>query len=186
MILANIRKKFWFFSFDFPRISMLHFQSISSVSHCHPRSSVPFSRPCLTSYVPCPTSLPCLPSNVPYLTRLYSLSPVLCPLSHVRLCALPPVRCPQPYVSISCLPSPVLLLTFLFLVSCMSPVPCLTWSVPCLPASFLRPLTPINCPFFCGSIPLRVFLVRNRIRTCIHLWSTLQMAGYELICLTSG
>ncbi len=104
---------------------------------------------------------------------LLSLSNVLCPLSHVfvlclpsylpflclcSICSMSPFICPLSHVSVPCLPSAVPSLTSLFLVSrppsphgsapCLlsSAEPCVTWSVTCLPSSFLRPLTPINCP----------------------------------------
>ncbi len=71
----------------------------------------------------------CLPIYVPCLMYLFlgyrPLSPVL------RLCSLYTVLYPLSHGSAPGLPSSV---------------PCLTWSAPCLPSSFLRPLTPINCP----------------------------------------
>jgi hypothetical protein len=71
----------------------------------------------------------CLPFYVPCLMYLFlgyrPLSPVL------RLCSLYTVLYPLSHGSAPGLPSSV---------------PCLTWSAPCLPSSFLRPLTPINCP----------------------------------------
>ncbi len=73
------------------------FSSVPPATH----SSVPFSRPCLTSYVPCLTSL--------------FLAPVLCPLSHVSV----PGSRPMSPVSRLCswLPSYVPCLTSLFLAS---------------------------------------------------------------------
>ncbi len=78
------------------------------------------------------------------------ISPVLC------LCSMSPFISSVSHVSVPCLLSAVPSLASLFLVSrprspaSLSPVlctvPCLTWSVPCLLSSFLRPLTPINCP----------------------------------------
>jgi hypothetical protein len=136
------------------------FAEIISVHHMHfhsffcappvTRSSVPFSRPFLTSYVPCFMSLPCLPSSVP------------CPLSHFSVpCFL---SCSLSYGSVPCRSSSVQRLMSLSFVSrplspvsrlySLSPVlciPCLTWSVPCLPSSFLPR---INCP----SVPFYVAL----------------------------
>ncbi len=108
---------------------------------------------------------------------LPSLSNVLCPPSHAFvLCLLSYVPCltslllvsrPLAYISVPCLSSAVPSPGPLFLVShhlspvsqfcSLSPVffTCLTLSVPCLPSSFLRPLTPINCP----SVPFSAALL---------------------------
>ncbi len=67
-------------------------------------SSVPFSRICLTSFDPSHMSLCFLSHPMSPVLRLCSLSPVLCPLSHV---------------SFPCI---------------QSAVPSLTWSDPCLPS----------------------------------------------------
>ncbi len=103
------------------RAPHVHFQSFS----CIPCSSVPFSHPCLTSYIPCLTSLPCLPSYMsPILLQLSPLSPVLCPLSHVSVpCILS--AGPQSHLSV-----PILA------------------SHPLSPALRLCYLSPIFCPLF--------------------------------------
>ncbi len=66
-------------------------------------SSVLFSRPCLTSFVPSLTSLYCTLSPVlyPLSHRLWSLSPVRCTLSHV-ICSLSPNLVFRPLTPISC------------------------------------------------------------------------------------
>jgi hypothetical protein len=59
------------------------------------------------------------------------------PMSSVsRLCSLPPALNTLSHVSVSCL---------------LSSEPCLTWSVPCLQSSFIRPLS-LVCHFW-SSIP---------------------------------
>ncbi len=72
-----------------------------------------------------------------HVSRRCSLSSVLCALSYVSVCSLSPVRCPQALYPGS--------------------VPLLPWSVPCVPSSFLRPLTLVNCP----SVPFSVALVNS-------------------------
>jgi hypothetical protein len=134
MALVNIRKKSVSFLSIFPRkFSMfayhLHFHSFSSV-RLVTRSSVPFYRPRLTSYVHCLTSLCihsyvsdfCLPSSI---SRLCSLSPVLCTLSH-EICPL----------------SPIILSLFLTTVNCLS----VRGSIPL----FLS-IVPLF-PFLCSSV----------------------------------
>jgi hypothetical protein len=64
------------------------------------------------------------------------------PVSRLCSCLPSSVPCRTSHVPLSGLPSST---------------PCLKWSVPCLPSSFLRPLSPINCPgvpFLHSSIPL--------------------------------
>jgi hypothetical protein len=107
------------------------------------------------------------PSNVlcPPLSRLCTLSPILSPLLFC-LCSLSPILGPLSHISVPCLPSavPVLRLCSLYPVlyplSCgsapclLSSVPCLTWPVPFLPFSFLRPLSAVPVSPICGSISL--------------------------------
>ncbi len=109
---------------------------------------------------PCHSLTPMSPSSV-------RVSNVLCPLSHVFVLCLPSyVPCltslllvfrPLYYISVLCLSSAVPSLAPLFLVSHpLSPVSqlcvvsrllsCLTWSVPSLPSSFLRPLALSTVP----------------------------------------
>ncbi len=132
----------------YAKLFSAHFQSFSSLSPV-PHSYVPFSRPCLTSFVPPLTSLYFVSRPMSPVLRLCFLIPVLCltylflayrPLSPVlRLCSLYPIY-PLSHNFAPCLPSSL---------------PCLTWSVPYLPSSFLHPLlTPINCP----NVPFSVAL----------------------------
>ncbi len=85
----------------------------------------PVLRLCSLSTILCPLS--CV--SVPSLTALFLVSRPLYPVP--RLCSLSPVLCTLSHVSVPCLPFSL---------------PCLTWSASCHPSSFLRPLTPINCP----------------------------------------
>jgi hypothetical protein len=147
--------------------------------------------PCfLLSSVPCPLAPFSRPlSNVLCLLSLKCLFLVSHPLFSVsRLCSLFPVHCSLSHVSVTYLPSSVHCLTSLFLVSLpLSPilcsmsyffVPCLSSSVPCLPSLFLvsRPLFPILrlCPlspvlFLCSLHPIllsRQFVVLYWFSVC--------------------
>ncbi len=138
--------KIGYSSWAYAKIISAHdvrFQSFSSV----PLSPIPLS--------PSPVPIVCTLSPVLCLTSLFLFFRPLYPIS--RLCSLPPVCCPLSYIS--CLSSSV----FFSRLCSWSPVPipCLTWSVPCLPSSFLRPLSPIKSTVpvshFCSSIPLSFF-----------------------------
>jgi hypothetical protein len=85
-----------------------------------------FSVPCLPSSVPCLTSLFLVfPLIVPCLTSLFLVSHPLFPVS--RLCSLSPVLCSMSHVSVPCVPTSVPCLTFLFLVSAQEQR-CETWN----------------------------------------------------------
>jgi hypothetical protein len=104
-------------------------------------------------------------SYVSSLTSLYLFS---CPMSPVlRLCSLSPVLCPLSHVSVPCLPSAVPSLMSLFLVShplssvsrlcSLSPVPCTLYHVICSLSPIL--LSPSHNPYSnCPSVPFSVAL----------------------------
>jgi hypothetical protein len=107
----------------------------------------------------------CLPSSLP-VSWLFSLSPVLWPLSYVSVCSLSPVLCPLSYVSVPCRPSAVLSLRYLFLVSrplllvsrlcSLSPVLCiLSINCPSVPFLWLYSTVPVLCSSLCTVLVIR-------------------------------
>ncbi len=131
----NMCKKLFFAGWAYVKIISAHqmyflkFTSFLPVTH----SSVRFSCPCLTFYVPC---------------LCWSLFLVSLPKSPVLpLCSLSSVLCPLSHVSVPCLSSAVPSFTSLPLVS----YPLYPASRDLSPVShpfffFLRNLSPINCP----------------------------------------
>ncbi len=125
----------------------MRFGSFSSLPHVT-HSSVPFSRPCLTSFVP---SLYFVSQPRSSVLCLSSLSPVLCPLSRG---------------SAPCLPSSVPSLTALFILSRplypvyqLSQCPLYCGSIPVV-LSF-APLFPVLCFFFSCPLPLAFHICEN-------------------------
>jgi hypothetical protein len=114
-----------------------------------PLSSVPLS----------PFPVPCLTSYVSWLKCLFLVSHTLFPVS--RLCSLFPVHCSLSHVTVPCLPSSVPCLTSLFLVSRpLSPILrslfsslCLQSSVPCFTSLFLVSRSQFPVSLFCSLFP---------------------------------
>ncbi len=138
-------------------ISVHHIHFFQSLSSPVIHSSVPFSCPCLTSFVPSLTSLYFVshPKSPVLRTSLFLVSRPLSPVSCI--CSLPTVRRTQSYVSVLCILSSAPCLTSLLLVSRPLYPVSLDLHIPCLTSSFLRPLTPINCP----SVPFFRILTRS-------------------------
>jgi hypothetical protein len=135
-----------------------------------------------------PFPAPCLTSYVSWLKCLFLVSHTLYPGS--RLCSLFPVHCSLSHVSVPCLPSSVPCLTYLFLVfRPLSPILCSLFSAlfsnPLVHVSLLCSLSPVLCFISHFSAPCLPFSVPCSL-FCSLFPALCSLSHVSVLCIPSS